>query len=124
MRIGELSRRTGATPRSLRLYEQAGLIASLRSPNGYRWYDESTVVRVRNIRHLLHAGLTLDDVQAFVPCLDGDVSAAPPSAEGVRIARERLRAIDVRIAAQQDVRDRLAERLDSLTTYGTGPRPG
>lgn len=87
MRIGELSRRTGATPRSLRLYEQAGLIASLRSPNGYRCYDESTVIRVRNIRHLLHAGLTLDDVQAFVPCLDGDVSAAPPSAEGVHIAR-------------------------------------
>lgn len=116
MRIGELSRTTGATPRSLRLYEQAGLITSLRSPNGYRWYDATAVIRVGNIRHLLGAGLTLDDVQAFASCLDGDIATAPPSAEGLRIARERLRVIDARIAAQRAVRDGLADRLDALAT--------
>lgn len=121
MRIGELARATGATPRSLRLYEHVGLISSQRGANGYRSYDASIVTRVVNIKYLLAAGLTLDDVQAFQPCLDGDVAAAPPSTEGIRIARTRLRAIDARIAAQREVRERLATRLDELATL---PQPG
>ncbi|MGK5630248.1 MerR family transcriptional regulator [Streptomyces sp. URMC 123] len=115
MRIGELARATGTTARALRHYEQAGLISSERAPNGYRVYDERAVVRVRNIRHLLAAGLTLDDVQVFLPCLDGDVAAAPPSAEGLRVAVERLAVLDRRIAAQTEARDRLKAALRQAT---------
>ncbi|MET7884398.1 MerR family transcriptional regulator [Streptomyces avermitilis] len=111
MRIGELGRATGATPRALRHYEQAGLIASRRAANGYRVYDEAAVTRVRNIRHLLAAGLTLDDVRVFLPCLDGDMTAGPASARALGVARERLAVMDERIAAQLAVRERLAAAL-------------
>ncbi|MEU2583081.1 MerR family transcriptional regulator [Streptomyces avermitilis] len=111
MRIGELGRATGATPRALRHYEQAGLIASRRAANGYRVYDEAAVTRVRNIRHLLAAGLTLDDVRVFLPCLDGDMTAGPASARALGVARERLAVLDERIAAQLAVRERLAAAL-------------
>ncbi|MFJ9962584.1 MerR family transcriptional regulator [Streptomyces avermitilis] len=111
MRIGELGRATGATPRALRHYEQAGLIASRRAANGYRVYDEAAVTRVRNIRHLLAAGLTLDDVRVFLPCLDGDLTAGPASARALGVARERLAVMDERIAAQLAVRERLAAAL-------------
>lgn len=112
--IGELAGATGTTARALRHYEQAGLITSRRAANGYRVYETRTVVRVRNIRHLLAAGLTLDDVRAFLPCLDGDVVASPPSPLGLRIARERLAVLDARIAAQTEARDRLTEALRAL----------
>ncbi|MFF8728237.1 MerR family transcriptional regulator [Streptomyces sp. NPDC015171] len=111
MRIGELAEATGTTPRALRHYEQQGLIGSARAANGYRAYDARTAVRVRNIRRLLEAGLTLDDVRAFLTCLDGDVTAGPPSAEGLRVARDRLAVLDARIAAQTALRDRLATAL-------------
>ncbi|MFD3666054.1 MerR family transcriptional regulator [Streptomyces sp. NPDC058659] len=111
MRIGELARRTGVSPRALRHYEQAGLIASARADNGYRVYEEGAVARVANIRYLLDAGLTLDDVSAFRSCLDGDVASAAPSARGLEIARERLAVLDARIAAQTAARDRLAASL-------------
>ncbi|MER7194964.1 MerR family transcriptional regulator [Streptomyces flaveolus] len=111
MRIGELARAAGTTARALRHYEEAGLISSERAHNGYRVYDERAVVRVRNIRHLLSVGLTLDDVRVFLPCLDGDVAAAPPSDKGLRVARERLAVLDERIAAQTEVRDRLEAAL-------------
>ncbi|MEU9502311.1 MerR family transcriptional regulator [Streptomyces sp. NPDC048196] len=114
MRIGELAEATGATPRALRNYEREGLIASVREANGYRVYDARSVVRVRNIRHLLGAGLTLADVRCFTSCLDGDMTTAPPSAEGLRIARERLAVIDERIAAQTEARDRLARALEAV----------
>ncbi|MBD0710522.1 MULTISPECIES: MerR family transcriptional regulator [unclassified Streptomyces] len=113
MRIGELSRRTGASPRALRHYESSGLIASSRTANGYRVYGEGAVARVANIRYLLDAGLTLEDVSAFRECLDGDVSSAPPSARGLEIARERLAVLDARIAAQTEARDRLSRALST-----------
>ncbi|WP_406459459.1 MerR family transcriptional regulator [Streptomyces sp. NBC_00876] len=111
MRIGELAGATGTTARALRHYEQSGLISSTRASNGYRVYDELAVGRVRNIRHLLTAGLTLEDVRVFLPCLDGDVAAVPPSDKGLRVARERLAVLNERIAAQTEARDRLAAAL-------------
>ncbi|MFC6575256.1 MerR family transcriptional regulator [Planomonospora parontospora] len=111
MRIGELAQATGTTARALRHYEDEGLISSRRASNGYRIYDEDMVVRVRNIRRLLAAGLTLEDVRAFLPCLDGDVAAAPPSARGIQIALDRLAVLDERIAVQIEARDRLAATL-------------
>ncbi|OKH94808.1 MerR family transcriptional regulator [Streptomyces uncialis] len=115
VRIGELARTTGTTARALRHYEQAGMISSERASNGYRVYDERAVVRVRNIRHLLAAGLTLDDVRVFLPCLDGDVVAAPPSDRGLRVALERLAILNQRIAAQTETRDRLETALRRAT---------
>ncbi|TDQ55422.1 DNA-binding transcriptional MerR regulator [Actinorugispora endophytica] len=120
MRIGELARVTGATPRALRHYEHEGLIASRRASNGYRVYDEGAVARVRNIRYLLAAGLVLEDVRAFLPCLDGDMAAAPPSEGGIRIALDRLAVLDARVAAQTEARDRLAAALRRVTG---GSRP-
>lgn len=123
VRIGELARATGTTARALRHYEQAGLISSERASNGYRVYDETAVVRVRNIRSLLAVGLTLDDVRVFLPCLDGDVAAAPPSDKGLRVARERLAVLDERIAAQMQTRDRLRTALRDKTDDRTRPAP-
>ncbi|MCW8383569.1 MerR family transcriptional regulator [Streptomyces justiciae] len=111
MRIGELARATGTTARALRHYEQAGLISCERASNGYRVYDERALVRVGNIRYLLAAGLTLEDVRVFLPCLDGDVAAAPPSDRGLQVARERLMVLNERIAAQLQARDRLETAL-------------
>ncbi|MFF1649157.1 MerR family transcriptional regulator [Streptomyces sp. NPDC058240] len=116
MRIGELAGATGTTARALRHYEQSGLISSERASNGYRVYDERAVLRVRNIRYLLAAGLTLDDVHVFLPCLDGDVAAAPPSDKGLRVALERLAVLNERIAAQSKARDRLEAALREKTS--------
>lgn len=118
LRIGELALRTGVSPRALRHYEAAGLIASTRAANGYRVYGEDAVTRVSNIRYLLDAGLTLDDVSAFRSCLDGDMPSVPPSARGLEIARERLAVLDARIAAQTEARNRLARSLDAVPDRG------
>ncbi|GAA2675036.1 MULTISPECIES: MerR family transcriptional regulator [Actinosynnema] len=112
MLIGELATATGTTPRALRHYEQAGLLAPTRATNGYRTYPDAAVTRVRNIRCLLEVGLTLDDVREFAPCLDGDVRTAPPSERGLRVAHDRLAALDRRIATHTDSRTRLAAALE------------
>lgn len=118
MRIGELSDRCGVSRRSLRYYEQQGLIAARRAANGYREYDELTMVRVRNIRELLDCGLTVDDIRLSLEkgCLDRPLSTLPPCPDAVRIAGDRLASLDHRIAAMQDLRERLAARLVATET--------
>ncbi|MFE7632404.1 MerR family transcriptional regulator [Kitasatospora sp. NPDC057518] len=120
MRIGELATRTGSTARALRHYEQAGLIDSERAPNGYREYGEPAVVRVRNIRALVAAGLTLEDVRPLLGCLDGDVLAVRPSEQVLGIARRRLAVLERRIAAQTEARDRLAAALAAAGVSADG----
>ncbi|MEV7543539.1 MerR family transcriptional regulator [Streptomyces sp. NPDC089915] len=112
MLIGELAAATSTSARALRHYEGAGLLSSERAPNGYRVYGAGAVTRVRNIRTLLDAGLTLDDVRVFLSCLDGDVAAGPPSPEGLAVARRRLAVLEARIAAQTAARDRLRGALE------------
>ncbi|WP_280384091.1 MerR family transcriptional regulator [Nocardia wallacei] len=67
MRIGELARRTGATRRALRYYEEQGLLPDRRSPNGYREYDEHAVRLVDDIRRLLSVGFTAEEVTGSSP---------------------------------------------------------
>lgn len=47
MKIGVLSQRIGIPTRMLRYYEQQGLLASQRSANGYRAYDDTDVERAK-----------------------------------------------------------------------------
>jgi len=105
MRIGELSRRTGASPRALRYYEEQGLLTPLRRPSGYREYEERDVSTVRRIRVLLSAGLGTSVISEIVPCADDEnvvlVGRCPELLEG--LARERARiteTIDDLIAAR------------------------
>lgn len=72
MLIGELSARTGASARSLRYYEQQGLLAPRRTSAGYRAYHDDDVRRVRQIRALLAAGFGSGSVAALLPCVTGD----------------------------------------------------
>lgn len=114
MRIGELARRTGATTRALRYYEQRGLLGSGRGANGYRDYGPEAVVRVRNIRRLLEAGLSSDDVLEIEGCLDRDLDHERTCADAVTLYERRLDAVRRRIESLLDVHRSLRAELEQL----------
>ena len=118
VRIGELARATGASPRALRFYEEQGLLQSRRAANGYRTYSDDMVTRVRSIRHLLAAGLTLADAAQFRCCLDGDLTTASPSPALVAVAKRRLAILDARVRAITEIRDHLAAELQAAAAGG------
>lgn len=96
MRIGELAAATRVSVRSLRYYEEQGLLSSSRTASGQRTYVESDVERVRFLQHLYSAGLSSRTIAELLPCVES------PGAEQSDEARERL------------VEER--ERLNSLVT--------
>ncbi|MBA0053938.1 MerR family transcriptional regulator [Streptomyces sp. AJS327] len=118
MQIGELARRTGASRRSIRYYEQRGLLEAARTGKGWRAYDERSVHRVMNVRALLGAGLTVDDIGHVVPCLDmktEDFLACRDSPDGVLAMYEgRLAAVEEKAAELERYRAELVERIATL----------
>lgn len=69
MRIGELSKRSDVSIRSLRYYEEQRLLHPTRLPSGYRVYEEPDVIRVQRIQALLAAGLSTRKIEHILPCL-------------------------------------------------------
>jgi DNA-binding transcriptional MerR regulator len=110
MRIGELSARTGVSHRSLRYYEDQGLLVSERSASGQRHYDERHVERVRLIQAFLAAGMSSGTIAEMVPCMDRPTRHRARRALAV-MGRERARlssAMDD-LAAARSALDRLIE---------------
>lgn len=96
LQIGELAERTGASRRSLRYYEQQGLLNCDRDANGYRLYDVSAVDVVLRIKGLLRLGLPIVAVRAVLPCVpDRDLTpvACPELQATLRAELERLNTV-------------------------------
>jgi DNA-binding transcriptional MerR regulator len=115
MRIGELSARTGVSQRSLRYYEEHGLLHAGRSANGWRVYGEAAVPRVRKIAELLDNGLTIAGVRELAACLDmRDPAECTDTGHALRTYQARLGVVDERLAALQRDHDQLAEAIRAL----------
>ncbi|AKU15350.1 MerR family transcriptional regulator [Luteipulveratus mongoliensis] len=110
MRIGDLSAATGASPRSLRYYEQQGLMASQRSPSGQRLYADATIERVRLIRNLLGAGLSSDTIREVLPCVADESIRTPWLAERLEAEQSRIEEQMACLSATRDALGAVIER--------------
>ena len=112
VRIGELAASTGVSPRSLRYYEQQGLISSVRTPAGHRRYDAGSVDTVIRVQELFAAGLCSSKIAQLLPCLQ-----APPGERSSALLadlleqRRRLEATEKEIRRARDVLDEVIESL-------------
>ncbi len=76
--IGEVAERTGLSLRTIRYYEELGLVApSGRTAGGFRLYDDSDVARLLLIRRMKPLGFSLDEMRDVLAVLDGLDSAGP-----------------------------------------------
>ena len=96
MRIGDLANRAGLTVKTLRFYEQAGVLTpAARLPSGYRDYDETALARLRFVKAAQAAGLTLAEVRQVIAVRDDD---GPPSQHVTGLLDAHADDLDRRIA--------------------------
>ena len=115
LRIGEAAARAAVSVRTLRYYEELGLLTpSARSPGGARRYAEEDVARLARIRELKDLlGFNLDEVRTVLTAEDrlGDLRAAF-QAEDDRAAQRAIvtEALEINTRLQAAVQAKL-ERL-------------
>ncbi|UNO43878.1 MerR family transcriptional regulator [Streptomyces sp. MST-110588] len=113
MRIGELARRTGVSARSLRYYEQQGLLAAERDGNGYRRYGAEAPATVARIRELLATGLSTDLIRDLLPCAQGG-PALQPCAFSYGVVEQQMARLDAEMAELRRRRAALARYVQVM----------
>ncbi|MFI1865464.1 heavy metal-responsive transcriptional regulator [Streptomyces jumonjinensis] len=105
MRIGDLATASGLTTKTIRFYEQAGLLpAPPRTPGGYRDYPERTTARLAFIRDAQGAGLTLAEIRSVLALRD---SGQAPCDHVTTLIDQHLADIERRLAELAKTRDAL-----------------
>ncbi|MEW1982510.1 MerR family transcriptional regulator [Citricoccus sp. NPDC079358] len=111
MQIGEVAERTQLSLRTIRHYDQVGLVPpSARTEGGFRLYTEDDVERLNHVRRITPLGFSLEDAAEILALLEG---ASPAEDSGryldqAREAREKL----ARKLSQAD------ELIDALAALG------
>ncbi|MCG5214827.1 MerR family transcriptional regulator [Streptosporangium sp. KLBMP 9127] len=114
MRIGELAQRTGVSERSLRYYEQQGLLTAERTAGGHRDYRDGAVDRVIRIQELFAAGLSSSKIARLLPCMrdaDGGPSelATPRLVTELATERDRISRMMTDLIRSRDVLDEVID---------------
>jgi len=115
--IQEIARLTGTTSRTLRHYDDIGLLRPTRiAPNGYRHYDEGALVRLQRILLLRELGLGLPAI--------ADVVGADPRPTDARGAAVEAAALEKHLAQLRAEQERLARQIASVEHTITTLREG
>ncbi len=110
MNIGDVANCSGLPAKTIRYYEDIGLVQPLRSANGYRTFRESDVHRLAFLGRARALGFTIEDCRSLLK-LYADTDRA--SAEVKQIAEEHLERIDHKIAELTEMRATLAHLVDA-----------
>ncbi|WP_265523034.1 MerR family transcriptional regulator [Oerskovia flava] len=111
--IGAVAERTGLSLRTLRHYDDVGLLRpSARTEGGFRLYTERDVERLLLVRRMKPLGFTLEEMADLLDAVD-TLTATP---EGADAARARLAE---HLAAAQERRADLARKLDMADEFIT-----
>lgn len=109
MNIGEVSKRAELPAKTIRYYEEIGLITPLRDTNGYRAFRESDLHKLVFLGRARALGFSIEDCRALL-ALWADTDRA--SADVRAIARQHLDEIDRKIADLSRMRETLSHLVD------------
>ncbi|WP_019814898.1 MerR family transcriptional regulator [Saccharomonospora saliphila] len=103
MRIGEVSARTGLSLRTIRYYEEVGLVApSTRTQGGFRLYTQPDVDRITLVQRMKPLGFSLEEMHELLellqPARDADGNPSTLGERELRRLREFTEAAERRCA--------------------------
>lgn len=121
MQIGLVAELTELSVRTLRHWEEAGLVTpSARSAGGFRLYTQGDVERLRTVRRMKPLGFTLDEMKQLLASLqvlddlDADVAERESAAAFIAAchtrAEDSCRTLARQLAYAEEFRDLLAHR--------------
>ena len=117
MNISDVAKRAGLPAKTIRYYEEIGLIKPLRDGNGYRAFRDSDMHKLAFLGRARALGFTIENCRALLALWE-DKSRA--SADVRTIAKDHLKQIEAKIADLTAMRDTLS---DLVRTCAGDKRP-
>lgn len=133
MQIGELADRITLSLRTIRYYEEVGLVRpSARTPGGFRLYTEADALRFETIKRMKPLDFSLEEMRDLLQVLDrlGDPALAAEEREQLverlvmyRLAvEERSRRLQEQLAVAEDFQANLIAEIDRHRPSPSGAR--
>ena len=110
MNISEASTHTGLPVKTIRYYEDIALIATNRSENGYRQFEQTDLHKLAFVGRARALGFSVEECRTLLRLYDDKGRA---SADVKRIAEAHLDQIDRRLAELTDMRRTLSTLVNS-----------
>lgn len=126
MQIGEVAERTGLSLRTIRYYEEVGLVVpSARSQGGFRLYTDPDVDRLHVVKRMKPLDFSLEQMRELLEIIDQLASGTPlPAAERTRLletltehrsaVHARCEALRRQLATAQEFESALTGHIDTL----------
>lgn len=112
MNIGETSEKSGLPAKTIRYYEDIGLIKPQRSANGYRDFGEDDLHKLAFIGRARALGFAIEDCRSLLALYE---DAERASSDVKRIAKEHLEKIEDKISQLQSMQDTLSDLVQACT---------
>lgn len=110
MKIGQASELSGLPPKTIRYYEDIGLVQSERRDNGYRDYGKAEIHKLKFIQRARGLGFTVEECRTLLSLYDDpDRSSADVRA----LAQSHLEEIEIKIQELAGMRDTLSHLVES-----------
>lgn len=113
MNIGDAAKRSSLPAKTIRYYEDIGLVTPARSENGYRDYADGDVQRLAFLQRARSLGFTIEECRELLSLYDDRNRA---SADVKKITRQKINEIDTKIAELES----LKKTLQTLMTACNG----
>lgn len=105
MNIGDVADRSGLPAKTIRYYEDIGLVTAQRAANGYRDFRDSDLHKLTFLGHARSLGFSIEDCRALLALYEDESRA---SSDVKRIAKDHLARIDRKITDLAAMRDTLS----------------
>jgi len=106
MNIGDVAARSGLPAKTIRYYEDIGLVRPQRDPNGYRAFREQDLHKLAFLGRARGLGFSIEDCRNLLHLYEDETRT---SAEVKDIAQHHLDEIDAKIANLREMRDTLSD---------------
>ena len=110
MNIGEVADRSGLPPKTIRYYEDIGLIRPDRNQNGYRAFRETDLHKLAFLGRARALGFSIEDCRTLLGLYE---DKSRESAQVKAVAKEHLSAIDQKIDQLQSMRETLSHLVEA-----------
>lgn len=110
MNIGQAAEQSGLPIKTIRYYEEIGLVAPARRDNGYRQYTEPDLHKLAFLQRSRGLGFSIEDCRALLSLYEDENRA---SADVKRLAQDHIAEIDRKLAELHGLRKTLGQLVDS-----------
>jgi DNA-binding transcriptional MerR regulator len=108
--ISNLAEKFGITTRTIRYYEELGLLKPSRTEGGRRMYSSSDVAKLKLVLRGKRFGFSLEEIKEMVLLFDEDRSGEKQLKRTIQYGEEKLAEVNERIAELVEIKEEI-ERL-------------